>query len=74
MVNRVTPREVHPWLEKSLSARTELGFGKAIANLTLEPPSPFDPQARRKPKAGFLVVASLVTAAAACFFYFNFVG
>ncbi len=74
MVNRVTPREVHAWLEESLSARTDLGFGKAIANLTLQPPSPFDPQARRKPKAGFLVVALLVTAGAACFFYFNFVG
>jgi hypothetical protein len=74
MVNGVTPREVYAWPEESLSARTDLGFGKAIANLTLQPPSPFDPQARRKLKAGFLVVALLVTAGAACFFYFSFGG
>jgi hypothetical protein len=64
MVNRITPREVHAWLEESLSTRTDLGFGKAIANLTLEPPSPFDRQARRKPKAGFLVVVLLMAVTA----------
>jgi hypothetical protein len=73
MTKSVTPLEIHAWLEKALSARTDLGFRKAIANLVLEPPSPFEPDARGRPKTGFLLLVSLATAAVASFFYFNFV-
>ncbi len=74
MKTRVTPVEVHAWLEESLRARADFGFRKAIARFVFEAPSPFDPQARRKPRAEFLIFVLLVTAAMACFLYFNVVG
>jgi hypothetical protein len=73
MTRCVTTIEVHAWIEENLSARTDLGFRKAIANLVLEPPSPFEPDARGRPKTGFLLLVCLVTAAIAFFLYFNFV-
>lgn len=74
MRKRVTPIDVHAWLDEGLKARADFGFRKAIARLVFEPPSPFDPQARRKPRAEFLILVLLVTAVMACFFYFNVVG
>jgi hypothetical protein len=67
----VTHVEVHDWLEENLRARANLGFRKAMASVVLEPPSPFDPQARRKPRTEFLILVLLATAAIACFLYFS---
>jgi hypothetical protein len=74
MKTPVTPVEVHARLEESLRARADFGFRKAIARFVFEAPSPFAPQTRRKPRAEFLILVLLVTAAMACFLYFNIVG
>lgn len=74
MRKTVTPAEVHAWLEENLGARADVGFRKAIARYVFESPSPFDPQARRRFKAGFLIVVMVVTAAVASFLYFDVVG
>ncbi len=71
---RLTPVEVHGWLEEGLRARADFGFRKAMARFVFEPRSPFDPQARRKPRAEFTILVLLVTAAMASFLYFNVVG
>jgi hypothetical protein len=71
MPKTVTPFEVHAWLEENLRARADLGFRKAVERIVFESPSPFDPQARRKPKTGFLMLMSPVAAATSCFLYFN---
>lgn len=63
---------MHAWIEESLGQRSDIGLGKAIVNMLFEAPNPFDPRARRKPKAGFVVGAILATVAAGCFCYFNF--
>jgi len=63
---------MHAWIEESLGQRSDLGLGKAIVNMLLEAPNPFDARARRKPKAGVVVGAILCAAAAGCFCYFNF--
>ncbi len=44
-----------------------------MANMILEPLNPFDPHARRRPKAGFVLAASLFAIAVSWFVYFNVV-
>jgi hypothetical protein len=73
MKKTVTPAEVHDWLGENLRARPDFGFRKAMTCLVFEPLSPFDPQARRKPRAEFLILVLLVTASMVCFLYFNVV-
>jgi hypothetical protein len=73
MPKTVTPSELHSWLEQNLRARADLGFRKALRHLVFESPSPFDPQGRRRPRAGFLIVILLAAAAIASFLYFNVV-
>ena len=70
----VEPREVHAWIKESLGQRTDIGFGKVVANMMLEPRNPFDSTLRRKPKAGFVLGVILFTLAVVCFCCFNFVG
>lgn len=73
MPKTVTPHEVHAWLDENLRERLEFGFRKALARLVLEPPSPFQPRARRKPREGFLILVLLAMTTIACFLYFNVV-
>ena len=56
---QVSSHEVHAWIKESLGQRSDIGLKKAIVNTLFEPPSPFDPRARRKPKAGFVLGAIL---------------
>jgi len=73
MKKAVTPAEVHDWLGENLKARPDLGFRRAMTSLVFEPLSPFDPQARRKPRAESLILVLPVTASMLCFLYFNVV-
>ena len=73
MPAHVSSREMHAWIEESLGQRSDIGLGKAIVNTLFEPPNPFDPRARRKPKAGFVVWRDPMCRAVVCFCYFNFV-
>jgi hypothetical protein len=72
MPTQVSSHEVHAWIKESLGHRSDVGLRKAIVNTLFEPASPFDPRARRKPKAGFVIGAILFLAAVICFCYFNF--
>jgi hypothetical protein len=65
-------REVHQALVQYLSRRPDLGLDKMLLNLALEPASPFDPQARRNFKKGFVLAILIVLGLAATFFYFDF--
>ena len=65
-------REIHQTLVLYLSRRPDLGLEKMLLNLALEPASPFDPQARRNFKKGFVLFLLVVLGLAATFFYFNF--
>ena len=67
----VSPHEMHVWIAESLGQRPDIGLRKAIVNMVLEAPSPFDPTARRKPKAGFLLGTILLAASVCVFCYFN---
>lgn len=72
MPTSVSSGEVHAWIEESLRQRSDIGLGKGIVDMFFEAPNPFDPTARRKPKAGFLLGAILLAASVGCFCYFNF--
>ena len=73
MAKSVSRAEARGWAEEHLRRRPEIGLGKAIANLFLEPRNPFHPRARRKFKKDFLFAAGLLVAAVGSFVYFNFV-
>jgi hypothetical protein len=73
MPTQVSSHEVRAWIKESLRRRADIGLKNAIVNTLFEPPSPFDPRARRKPKSGFVIGAILSVTAVACFWYFNFV-
>jgi len=70
----IPPNEMQKWIEQALAQQPHIGLRKAVMNIVLEPRSPFDPQARRKPRAGFMLGALFCTAAVVCFCYFNFAG
>ena len=72
MPKQISSHEVHAWIEESLGQRSDIGLKKAIVNMLFEPLSPFDPKARRKPRAGFVIGALLSATAVGCFWYFNF--
>jgi hypothetical protein len=74
MLPQVSSHEVHAWIKKSLGQRSDIGLRKAIVNMLFEPPSPFDPRARRKPKTACVLGAILLATAVVCFCYFNFAG
>ena len=65
-------RKVHQALVLYLSRRPDLGLEKMLLNLALEPASPFDPQARRNFKKGFVLALLIALGLVATFFYFNF--
>ena len=72
MPTQISSLEVHAWIKEFLGQRSDIGLKKAIVNMLFEPRSPFDSRARRKPKAGFVLGATLCMAAVICFCYFNF--
>ena len=71
MARTVTWQEVHPWLKDYLRGRPELGMGKAILHVVLEPPNPFEPETRRRPRKEFVLAALWLVALAGVFMYFN---
>jgi len=73
MPTQVSSHEALTWIKKSLRQRPDIGLLNTIVNTLFEPPSPFDPKVRRKPRAGFVLGAILFATGAACFCYFNFV-
>jgi hypothetical protein len=71
MARRVSPSEVYEWLTRELARRPEFGLWKAIINLLLEPPSPFDAKSRRKPKVWAVIAGLLLGVSLWVFLYFN---
>ena len=72
MVKRITANETHVWLKDYFRRRPDIGLGKAIVNLALNPRNPFEPDKRRLPRGGFLFGAGMFLSSVAWFLYFNF--
>jgi hypothetical protein len=62
---------VHSWFKDYLKRRPELGLGKAILLVVLEPPNPFEKEGRRRPRKGFLLAVLWLLALVGVFVYFN---
>ncbi len=71
MAERSSLDETRIWVEEYFNGRLELGLSAAMVNLALEPRNPFAPEARRKPRAGFVITAILFAAALTWFACFN---
>ena len=71
MAETLTRQEVHARLKECLRGRRELGLRTAVLHVVLEPPNPFEPEARRRPRKAFLLAALWLLALAGVFAYFN---
>jgi hypothetical protein len=59
---------------KYFESRPDIGFGKMLLDIALEPRSPFKPWEPRKVKKGFVVVVLFLLVACAWFGYFSLTG
>lgn len=71
MAEELNRREVHARLRDYLKGRREFGLRTAVLHLVLEPPNPFEPEARRQPRKEFVLVVLWVLALGGVFAYFN---
>jgi hypothetical protein len=72
MAERITADETQAWLKEYFGRLPDIGIGKAIVNLCLNPRNPFEPEKGRLPRRGFLFGAGMFLSAVAWFLYFNF--
>jgi hypothetical protein len=71
MLGPVSTSDVYLWLRQELARRPEFGLCKAVVNLVLQPPNPFDRNAARKPRLWVMLTAIFVISALSVFVYFN---
>jgi hypothetical protein len=71
MTKQLTQLEVRSLLVEYLKGRPDLGLGKAISVIALEPPNPFEPQAPRRPRKAFVLVVLCLLALLGVFVHFN---
>jgi hypothetical protein len=58
-------------IRRRFAQSPDAGVLKRLANVVLEPPNPFNPNARRRPKQGAVILAALIFAVLGLAFYFN---
>jgi len=71
MKKEVTRQEVHVWFEEYFRDRPDLGLGKAILAMILEPANLFEPKKPRFPKKSFVLLAIWLLGLLGVFVYFN---
>ena len=71
MARYVTCEEVQAWLEDYYRSRTDLGLGKAILAMILEPARLFEPPKPRPPKKSPVLLAIWLLGMLGVFVYFN---
>jgi hypothetical protein len=64
-------KEVASLFRAAIEKRAEVGVGKALLNLFLEPQNPFDPRLRRQPRKLAILIGLIVAVAIASVIYFN---
>jgi hypothetical protein len=55
-----------------LEQRPDIGVRRIITGWFVEPPNAFDPQARRSPKRGIVIVSTYLILMAGAWAFFNF--
>ena len=64
-------KEVATLFRAAIKKRAEVGVGKALLNLFLEPQNPFDLRLRRQPRKLAILIGLIVAVAIASVIYFN---
>ncbi len=72
MLKRVRADEAHAWLKDYFKQRRDIGLGKVIVDIVFNPRNPFEPEAWRLPRRGFVTAVGLFAFAVGWFVYFNF--
>jgi hypothetical protein len=72
MAEECTAKEMHAILVKYLEGRRDVGVWKGLLDFVLEPQNPFEPEERREPRKGFVLVMVLAGLPLGGFVYFNF--
>jgi len=71
MTKEFTQSEVRSMLSSYLEDRPDLGLGKAVSGMVLEPVNPFEPNAARPPRKAFVLAVFWLLALLGVFVYFN---
>jgi len=71
MTKQFVQLEVRSSLREYLEGRTDLGLGKAVSALALEPANPFEPEAPRPPGKAFVLALLCLLALLGVFVHFN---
>ena len=58
-------------IRRRFAQSPDAGVLKRLANVVLEPQNPFNPNNRRQPKQGAVILAALIVAVLGLAFYFN---
>jgi hypothetical protein len=67
----VTASNISDAIRNHFAQIPDAGVWRRLANTLLEPPNPFNPNARRQPKQDSVILGVLILAAVALVFYFN---
>jgi hypothetical protein len=71
MAEKFARKEVQEQVGDYLRSRREFGLSTTILNVVLEPPNPFEPQARRQLRKAFVLAVLWLLTLAGVFAYFN---
>ena len=71
MARDVTREEVQAWLKDYYRCRPDLGFGKGILAMILEPAKLFEPRKPRPPQKSLVLLAIWLLGMLGVFVYFN---
>ena len=69
--SKTTAANISEAIRKRFLHAPDTGVWKRLANALLEPPNPFNPKARRRPRQDGVILGPLVLAALGLAFYFN---
>jgi hypothetical protein len=62
---------IYEALRRRFAQSPDAGVLKRLANVVLEPPNPFNPNVRRRPRQDAVILGALIIAALGLAFYFN---
>jgi hypothetical protein len=71
MTKELSQSEVRSLLRGYLKDRRDLGLGKAVLAIALEPANPFEPEAPRHPRKAFVLAVFCLLALLGVFVYFS---
>jgi len=66
-----TAANISKAIRQRFAQSPDSGVMKRLAKVALDPPNPFNPNARRKPRQDAVILGTLVLVAFALVFYFN---